>query len=206
MLDNKLHVLEKSEIDDAASLLAHSFSNSPLYQYVFGQDFSNFAKWYFSCLLKCYFTNREIKIICIGRPIKSICIYSLPSSKKVSLWGFAKAGYYQLPFRTSIQNIKRLMLISKLRNDHKKQAAFSNVNGIYVDILAVDPRYQGQGFGRQLFQYVANQVHQTHLMTETTNNVEFYKNLGCYLERKEQVARSSLLLYHMIYNNITLVS
>jgi ribosomal protein S18 acetylase RimI-like enzyme len=52
----------------------------------------------------------------------------------------------------------------------------------YLSILAVDPKYQGKGFGQQLLRPVLQQIDQlgvpTYLETFTEGNLHFYGKLG----------------------------
>ncbi len=58
----------------------------------------------------------------------------------------------------------------------------------YVHHLAVDPEYQGKGYGKKMMEEITKKftemkVHKVHLFIEKRNSsvVEFYKKLGWYM-------------------------
>lgn len=194
----ELYFLNYSHLEEAAILLECSFINYPLHQYIFQKDWrkiNNFFRWYFRCLLKSYF--KTAKIIGIGKPLKGICVYSIPTSPSTSILDFILAGLYQLPFKVSVTSIARLMRINRYLTKFKKQNR--EKNRTHIDILAIDPKYQGEGFGRQLFRCIANQFDNVYLETHKLENIKFYERLGCKLVQTKSLPKSSLTTFLMTY-------
>ncbi len=200
--ENQLQIypLAVSDIDEAASLLANAFMDYPLHQYLFQSDWhkvDKFFQWYFQCLLKSFF--KGAKIICIGKPIRGVCVYSLPESPDVTLWKFFKSGFYKLPFKVSIDSMKRLICVN---NAFKQYKTLSHERIVHVDILAVDPKYQGYGFGKQLFHHIIKQPDYKYLIvTHKIANVQFYEKMGCNLIKVEQLQQSTVESFFMSYDS-----
>lgn len=200
--ENQLQVyqLAASDIDEAASLLANAFIDYPLHQYLFQSDWhriDEFFTWYFKCILKTFL--KKAAIICLGKPIKGICIYSLPESPDITLWQFFKAGFYQVPFKVSIKSIKRLICVN---NAFKQYKTISQERIVHVDILAIDPQYQGQGVGKQLFHHITKQPDYKYLIvTHKIANVQFYEKMGCKLMKVEQLQKSTVESFFMSYDS-----
>lgn len=195
-----IYPLSYSDIDEAANLLAKSFMTYPLHQYLFQSDWhriDDFFTWYFKCLLKAFLKKAEI--ICLGKPMKGVCVFSLPESPNITIFNFFMAGFYQLPFKISLKSIKRLICVN---NAFKQYKTISPERNVHIDILAIDPQYQGQGLGQQLFQHVTKQFNHTHLIvTHKIENVQFYEKMGCKLIKIEQLQKSTVKSFFMSYDS-----
>ncbi len=199
---SEFYPLDYLGIDEAAKLLARSFMTYPLHQYIFENDWSkidNIFPWYFKCLLQSFL--QHTKIICLGKPIKGICIYSLPESPAITLFNFFKSGFYQLPFKVSPKSIKRLIIVNNALKEFKTLNK-DEKHVLHIEILAIDPECQSQGLGRKLFQYVTNQFEHIHLVTHKIENIHFYEKMGCKLVSTEPFPKSSVVTFCMVYNNV----
>jgi GNAT superfamily N-acetyltransferase len=122
------------------------------------------------------------------------------SDHKESFFDHLRAGFPFLPLRIGwgflLREASLDLHFSRLRRE------LAPKRHMYLGILAVDPAYQGQGFGSKLMQpmlaYLDDHKMPAYLETQTQRNVEMYQHWGFELLREEMLPGTDLKLYLML--------
>lgn len=128
-------------------------------------------------------------------------LYGLPYSKvHISNWKIFLCGAWKIPFKLGFSFVSRQKPIEEVQLRLREK--YMKSDSVYLWSIAVDPQYQGRGFGKVLLDSLLEKLkdaHQTcYLETVKRKNADIYTHLGFELMEARSVPLTSLTVYSMI--------
>lgn len=176
-----------SELKEIAKMVAVSFGEYPMYTLTFRDKFKTKGDFisYITKLNKVHISVNARKHKCFvgvkDGKIVSVALLQNPNIKRISLWNYIVSGGNSLLFPVGF---KRLIDFFNISNIAHKACEEKHKDAWYIELLAVDPNYKGQGLGSKmiidcLIPYAkAHGAKELALITNTKANCKFYEKNG----------------------------
>ena len=177
----------KSELKEIAKMVAESFGEYPMYTLTFRDKFKTKEDFisYITKLNKVHISANARKHKCFvgvkDGKIVSVALLQNPNIKRISLWNYIVSGGNSLLFPVGF---KRLIDFFNISNIAHKACEEKHKDAWYIELLAVNPNYKGQGLGSKmindcLIPYCKAQgASELALITNTKANCKFYEKNG----------------------------
>lgn len=197
---NKLLRLTRKDRDAGAAVLGRAFTEYELLQYYFPDE-----------------TERQAVAVTFGFIALSVCLKygevyaSSAKMEGVSAWlppGKAPSGGWQIIrsvppsvlFRFGRQGASRMQAYGRyVDNMHRKLVPYPHW---YLQIIGVDPVYQGQGFSSQLVKPMLERIDRVHLPcfleTNIEKNVAIYQRFGFGVVSEDEIPGTELTSFAML--------
>jgi len=182
---NQIITLEKPQFKSAAEMLTHAFFNDSTYLYWYpdSQERARRAPGSFISVLK-YALRYGINQV-TSPNLEGTAVWLRPEYVDMSLWRLLLSGAlrhaFDMGYRSSLRMIPLGQYITKI---HHQDAPFPHW---YLQILGVDPKYQGNGYGGRLLGEGLIRADRDKLPCYVTTNTE--KNVGFYEHHGFKVIR-----------------
>jgi ribosomal protein S18 acetylase RimI-like enzyme len=177
---NNLVLLTKADIKAAGEMLARAFQDYPLMVHFIpdGAKRSRKLPAIFRAQIKhglkygeVYATSARMEGVAIWFP------YHTPHD---TWWSMFISGQFVIPFIVGRETVKRKIAFGKYaRAVRKRVAPFPHW---YLQVLGVDPKYQGQGLASRLLKPVLDRIEREappcYLETQAEKNVALYEHFG----------------------------
>jgi len=197
---NKLLRLARKDRDAGAEVLGRAFTEYELLQYYFHDE-----------------TKRHAVTVTFGLVALSVCLEygevyaSSAKMEGVSAWlppGKAPFGGWQIIclvplsvlFKFGRQGANRIQAYGRYVNNlHRKLVPYPHW---YLQIIGVDPAYQGQGFSSQLVRPMLERIDREHLLcfleTNIEKNVAIYQRFGFEVVSEDEIPGMELTSFAML--------
>jgi len=197
---NKLLRLTRKDRDAGAAVLGRAFTEYELLQYYFPDE-----------------TERQAVAVTFGFIALSVCLKygevyaSSAKMEGVSAWlppGKAPFGGWQIIrsvppsvlFRFGRQGASRMQAYGRyVDNVHRKLVPYPHW---YLQIIGVDPAYQGQGFSSQLVRPMLERIDREYLPcfleTNIEKNVAIYQRFGFGVVSEDEILGTELMSFAML--------
>lgn len=207
MLDGLIR-LERQHIQAAADVMAEAFVDNPLFEYIMPDTAGRMR-----AMKTIYRTIMEISIttgsaFATSENMEGVLCVTFPGKRRLSpalLKAIARA--FLLPIKvlwhaSIFTMIRRSTSTSKATMELRKSTgAYGDC--IYVDMIAVARRFQGQKFMSSMMRSVLAEADSTNircvLETETEGNVQIYRHFGFSLAKVITAIPEKLAYYIMVY-------
>jgi ribosomal protein S18 acetylase RimI-like enzyme len=198
--NNKLLRLTKKDLGAGAAVLGRAFTEYGLLRYYFQDE-----------------TERHAVAVTLGFVEISICLKygevyaSSAKMEGISAWlppGKAPFGGLQIIrtvplsvlFRFGRQGARRMWGYGRyVDNLHRKLVPYPHW---YLQIIGVDPAYQGQGFSNQLVRPMLKRIDREHLPcfleTNTDKNAAIYQRFGFEVVSKDKIPGTEVTSFAML--------
>jgi len=175
--------LRPDQTQAAGDLLAQAFADDPLTVYTIPDPLRRRRVLAWAHTRWCAF------LISIGHlfttdNLEGIAGWFPPDSDHdIGLWTFMRAGLATAPLRFGLRNVRRVLRTNAdVQRHYRKEIAGPHW---ILDVLGVDPRYQGRGVASALLEHTLAQTDQAHVpsyvITHNLHNVAFYERFGFQL-------------------------
>lgn len=200
-MEGALQCLDATYVSECAKVMAHAFSNSPAYTFIFqgSQEYRQEAiEWVLEqnihlMLTKCPTVLRgwvdTTNSTNSGRVL--CCFLWVPGeAAKLSTWDLVvTGGMWKLPLRYGISTLLRLLSFLDQMKSVKGQISSSDSTPIVLlQRMVVHPDYQGKGIGTLALKTILQQSggqQNIYLDTQEERNVVFYQRLGWQVEHEK---------------------
>ena len=182
MTNSDVVLLKSSEIDRASEILVRAFDRDPMFRYLGikanqeGQVNANALKWYCRLNLRnCLPYGR----IYAAKDLKGVAAWIPPGKPEMNTWQVLSMLSI-LPWKCGWHRFGQcLSLFHTLNQRHNREMSEPHW---MLNLIGVDPTYQGQGIGRLLLQPVFKQADREglscYLSTFNQQAVYFYQKQG----------------------------
>ena len=177
---NNLVRLRKRDIKAAAETLAKAFQDYPLSLYFIPDELERRKKQpaMFSTLIKNGLKYGEV--YATSSKMEGVAVWFPSDSRHNTRWNNFVSGRFFMPFIVGTATVKRQKAFGEYAGAVRKRVApFPHW---YLQLLAVDPEYQGQGFSSRLVKPMFSRADKEGLScfleTQAERNVALYEHLG----------------------------
>jgi len=176
-----------NELKEIAKMVAKSFGEYPMYTLTFRDKFKTKEDFisYITKLNKVHISANARKHKCFvgvkNGKIVSVALLQNPNIKRISLWNYITTGGISLLFPVGF---KRLIDFFNISNIAHKPCEEKHKDAWYIELLAVNPLYKGQGLGSKMINECLIPYAKDHgakelaLITNTKGNCKFYEKNG----------------------------
>jgi len=183
-------ILPPDRIEEAATLAAAAFDDSPIYNVICGPTCEpafrqSFLQWLFEHNFRQRIgTDVNRCVLDSDGKLVAFFMFVSPDTPDVSLWDMIRAGMLKGLFQFGFEVAKRLVMI---KNEYELTEDMVMKNNGYKPIyrlerMVVHPDHQGNGIGSCALKHVLKDVDdkdlQVMLSTQEERNVRFYERLG----------------------------
>ncbi len=194
-----LHRMAEDEIDEYAGCLARAFQGYSLFEY--------FAEGHYDLKEMQHFWEVSLRtaykdILCMsndGDP-EAVALFSPSDYKDAGFFEYMKAGGGKLIFEFGPITVAKMLAFEDFAGKIKEK--YTNENCWYLYSFAVDPNYQGKGYGSMLLKpmlaYLDRVGHDCYLETLKDTNVDLYEHYGFELMESTPVPGTDMMLYAML--------
>ncbi len=181
MLGNtkKLYKVEKKDIRKASAILVEAFQHDPFWKKVLEKANVNQKLSFFESGIKYCF--RYGKVYATSENLEGIIVRVSSDFANMTIWRMIRSGSLFSGMKTGMKLTRSLMKAFKLVEEDRK-ANMRKRQHIYLMIVGVASKFQGQGLGRKLLKELIKESEEIKnpIYVETTNErtVEFYEKLG----------------------------
>jgi hypothetical protein len=176
----KMYILKKNDFAKASELLARSFIDYPIFKSIIPDDDYRNRKirHLFRFLLDLASINGQV--IAPSSDIEGVSIWIYSVNAKNSMIDVLRAGLLGLLFQLGPKTVGRLIETGECKQEMRSR----NLNEPYVllDMIAVDPRLQRRGYGRQMIEWKLAELDKIdmpcYLETSDPGNIEYYGRFG----------------------------
>lgn len=124
--------------------------------------------------------TRQGEIVAPTPHIEAVAIWSKSEDLGLSVPEALCTGVLTLPLEVGLRTTTRLLKLAKQKQVQRRKMLKSSYQ--LLDMLAVDPEYQGKGYGRLLIEAKLEELDRTHtqcyLETSDVRNIGYYQRYG----------------------------
>jgi GNAT superfamily N-acetyltransferase len=194
--------INKEDIHQAAQVLFNAFVDYPIYKHMLPNDVQRRKRLYFFFQNIAKYAAHYGQIVRTSANYEGVMLLLRPPAFPISVRRLIWYGALFYPFKMGIPFIFKLikfgddidkMHINCLKGDH-----------LYLWMLVIAPRHQGQKFGKKLIEFFID--HQKtlripgYLETAEEKNIHIYEKYGFRLCESKKLPKSEVWNYSMIRN------
>lgn len=184
--------LDQPRLDDTARLFARAFADDPGFVYAVPEEATREPRlaWLYARLVGIARDAGEVEVVVRGGELVAAVAW-LPPRAVPGVGDLVRHGLLMLPFRFGPRSASRLVRCL-LYMETARADLMGRRPHWYLDQLAVDPLYQGQGLGRfalarGLEARLAREAAPVLLFTAKERNVAFYRGAGFDVARTDWI-------------------
>lgn len=176
---NRPFQLTKTDIPTAAGVLTRAFLDDPFTTYTFGKEKARSEKLFFLMALTLRYSIR-FGVVYATPGMEGVAAWMPPASGRESNWRMLQVGALKALWRIGLKAIRSYLAVEHLTDRlHERYAPEAHW---YLSQLGVEPKLQGQGYGKQLLAPTLEQIDRermaVYLETLNPKAIHFYQNLG----------------------------
>jgi len=196
-----LYKLQKKDIPKVGAVLADAFQHDPVWKKVFEGESKIDQKY-------CAFFETPIRyclkygeVYTISENLEGIAAWVPGDLADMTIWRLIRSGAIRSGMKMGAKLAKKMKPVFKqLQKDRKE-----NMKGklfIYLLIIGVASKFQGQGFGEKLLRSLIEKSERVgialYLETETEDNVKMYEIFGFKLVKQITLPGINLPMWEMV--------
>jgi GNAT superfamily N-acetyltransferase len=177
-----MYKLQKHDLYKASIILGETFYNYPLFKYIIpnSENRKNNLQWL--CLFLLNIGNSKGEVVGTSNKLEGISIWFSSSKSNSTSKEAIQAGLLNLFFHISPEAMGRFIHVGIIKV--KKRSEIISGEYVICDMIGVYPRYQKQGFGRQMIEVQLLESDKLnipcYLETSKPENIEYYKRYKFY--------------------------
>ncbi len=171
--------IDSKEISKASNVFAKAMFNDPLHIYFFPNEKTRYKK--LLSIYKFLLITRKSNVFKTSPLLEGFCIWEEPyKHNKFSITFKDVIFGFPLLFSVGVSTLLRMIKYEKWSSNLR----ISNINEPYwyLQVIVVDPEYQGKGFASKLIRPIIEKAKKNNqnifLETQNTTNVGIYKKYG----------------------------
>jgi GNAT superfamily N-acetyltransferase len=194
-----LHRIEPSEFRRSATTLVDAFQDDPVWNAIFKDVAPSQLAAFFESPVRYCHTYGEV---CAPSPnLEGIMAWVPGKYAEMTLWRMIRSGAIWSGMRMGHQPSQLLQQVFRTIDLDRKNYMGSR-SYLYLNIIGVAQKYQGQGFGSLLLRALIEISQQDqvpiYLETETEENVQLYQHFGFSVINKATLPIIDLPMWEMI--------
>ena len=197
---NKLLRLTRKDRDAGAAVLGRAFTEYELLRYYFQDEAERRAvavTFGFVALSVCL---KYGEAYASSAKMEGVAAWLPPGKAPFGGWQIIRSVPLSVLFRFGRQGASRMQAYGRyIDNMHRKLVPYPHW---YLQIIGVDPAYQGQGFSSQLVRPMLECIDREHLPcfleTNTEKNVAIYQRFGFGVVSVDKIPGTELMSFAML--------
>ena len=196
-----LYKLQKKDIPKVGAVLADAFQHDPVWKKVFEGESKIDQKFcaFFETPIRYCLKYEEVYTI--SENLEGIAAWVPGDLADMTIWRLIRSGAIRSGMKMGAKLAKKMKPVFKqLQKDRKE-----NMKGklfIYLLIIGVASKFQGQGFGGKLLRALIEKSERVgialYLETETEDNVKMYERFGFKLVKQITLPGINLPMWEMV--------
>ena len=197
---NELIRLSKAHIKRASLVLSRAFQNDPVLRWQMPDANKRLANLHYFWELTLRIGIKYGVVYGTSEDLEGVAIWRPPQNVNISYWKFVKKGGYKFPFKFGIKTTKRMTFLQAVNDSIRN--IYMKVPYWYLDVIAVDPKFQGKGFASMLLKPMLRRVDKQNLPiwleTNLERNVQFYKHYDFTILEEIIIPNTNIVDWFMI--------
>lgn len=197
---NKLLRLTRKDRDAGAAVLGRAFTEYEMLRYYFQDEAERHAvavTFGFVALSVCF---KYGEAYASSAKMEGVAAWLPPGKAPFGGWQIIRSVPLSVLFRFGRQGASRIQAYGRyIDNMHRKLVPYPHW---YLQIIGVDPAYQGQGFSSQLVRPMLECIDREHLPcfleTNTEKNVAIYQRFGFGVVSVDKIPETELMSFAML--------
>ena len=200
---NSLLRLKKEHIKPAAELMARAFQDYPLSAYFIPDDSERRRKQplMFQSMIRHGLLFGEV--YATSPKLEGVAIWFPSDKNHWALWNNIRSRRFLIPFIVGIGAVARQKAFGEYAASVRKRCVPSR--HWYLQLLGVDPAYQGKGYASMLLKSMFGRIDKEglpgFLETQAEKNVTLYEHLGFRVVEEGIVPGSDVKSWAMVREN-----
>ena len=197
---NKLLRLARKDRDAGAEVLGRAFTEYELLQYYFHDETKRHAVTVTFGLVALSVCLKYGEVYASSVKMEGVSAWLPPGKAPFGSWQIIRSVPLSVLFRFGRQGASRIQAYGRyINNLHRKLVPYSHW---YLQIIGVDPKYQGQGFASQLIKPMLERIDREHLPcfleTNIEKNVAIYQRFGFGVVSEDEIPGTELRSFAML--------
>jgi ribosomal protein S18 acetylase RimI-like enzyme len=197
---NKLLRLNRKDRDAGAAVLGRAFAEYEMLQYYFQDEMQRHAiavTFSFIALAVCL---RYGEAYSSSANMEGVSAWLPPGKAPFGGWQIIRSVPPSVLFRFGRQGASRIQAYGRyIDNVHRKLVPYPHW---YLQIIGVDPQYQGQGFSSQLIRPMLERIDREYLPcfleTNIEKNVAIYQRFGFGVVSEDEIPGTEVTSFAML--------
>ena len=197
---NKLLRLTRKDRDAGAAVLGRAFTEYEMLRYYFQDEAERHAvavTFGFIALSVCL---KYGEAYASSAKMESVAAWLPPGKAPFGGWQIIRSVPLSVLFRFGRQGASRMQAYGRyIDNMHRKLVPYPHW---YLQIIGVDPAYQGQGFSSQLVRPILERIDREHLPcfleTNTEKNVAIYRRFKFEVVSEDKIPGTEVTSFAML--------
>jgi len=197
---NKLPRLTRKDRDAAAAVLGRAFTEYEVLKYYFHDERKRRAIAETFCFIVLSVCLKYGEVYASSEKLEGVAAW-LPSGKApFGVWQIIRSVPLEVLFRFGCQGANRLdAYFNYLDKLHRRLVPYPHW---YLQIIGVDPAYQGQGFSSRLIRPMLERIDREQLPcfleTNTEKNVAIYRQFGFEVISEDKMSKVEVISFAML--------
>ena len=197
---NKLLRLIRKDRDAGAAVLGRAFAEYELLQYYFPDEAERHAVAVTFGFIALSICLRYGEVYASSAKMEGVSAWLPPGKAPFGGWQIIRSVPPSVLFRFGRQGASRMQAYGGyVDNVHRKLVPYPHW---YLQIIGVDPAYQGQGFSSQLVRPMLERIDREYLPcfleTNIEKNVAIYQRFGFGVVSEDEIPGTELMSFAML--------
>jgi len=198
---NGLLPLKKEQVEKASLVYARAFEDDPWTSYIIPSKKKRMGTMHF--MLESYLRLDLMvgEVYTVSPRIEGVAGW-LPSGVKIGLITLLRSRFYIYAVRTGFSAFIRDSRVDDFCDKIRKK--YAPKKHLYLALLAVDPQFQGKGYGGALLRPMLNRLDKEKMPcwvdTSGEKNISFYGHFGFKIIHQEEYPGSGVVITSMQRN------
>ena len=197
---NGLIKLSKKHIKSASMVLSRAFQNDPALRWQIPDANKRLAKLHNFWELTLRIGIKYGEAYGTSEDLEGIAIWRAPKKVNVSYWKYIRNGAIKLPLNFGVESTKRIIFSQAVKDSIRD--IYMKIPFWYLEVIGVDPPYQGKGFANMLLKPMLRRIDKEHfpiwLDTVLKRNVSFYEHFDFIILEEIIIPNTNIVNWFMI--------
>jgi hypothetical protein len=192
--------LSKKHIKPASQILSRAFQNDPVIRWQIPEANKRLAKIHYMWEISLRVGIKYGEVYGTSENLEGIAIWRPPQNVDISYWKYVKTGAFKFPFKFGIKTTKRMTFFQAVNDSIRN--IYMKIPYWYLDVIAVDPKYQGKGFSSKLLKPMLKRINRQNLPiwleTNLERNISFYEHYDFTILEEIIIPNTNIVDWFMI--------
>jgi ribosomal protein S18 acetylase RimI-like enzyme len=196
---DQLYQLQEKDVPNAGAVLTDAFRHDPVWREVLAQATPDQKCGVFETPVR--YCLKYGEVYATSEKLEGLITWVPGELADMTVWRLIRSGALRSMLKTGAQLPRRMEPVFKSlqidRKEHMQGRAF-----LYLPIIGVASKYQGQGWGGRLLRALIVRSEQAevpvYLETESESNVRWYAGFGFELIKQTKLPSINLPMWEMV--------